>query len=126
MRRQWRPFVHLFRFFEGESVRMRISLVAALFLSTSVGFGQTSLATVTGTITDTTGAVVANAPVSVKNVENGQVYTAASSDAGNFTVSQLPVGDYDLTVQVSGFKTYTHTKFHLAAGQTMREDVSLQ
>ena len=75
---------------------MRISLVAALLLSASVGFGQTSLATVTGTITNTTGAVVANAPVSVKNVENGQVYTAAISDAGNFTVTQLPVGDYDL------------------------------
>src|SRR5205823_8268928 len=32
----------------------------------------------------------------------------------------------DLTVTVAGFKTYSHTKFHLAAAQTMREDVSLQ
>src|SRR6266853_129620 len=101
----------------------RISLVATLLLSASVGFGQTALATVTGTITDTTGGVLANAPVSVKNLENGQVYTAASSDTGNFTVSQLPVGDYDLTVIVAGFKAYSHTKFHLAAGQAMREDV---
>jgi hypothetical protein len=104
----------------------RILFFFTLVSSVSNGFGQTSLATVTGTITDTTGAVVANAPVSLKNVENGQVYTGASSDAGNYTVTQLPVGDYDLTVQVSGFKTYSHTKFHLAAGQTMREDVSLQ
>ncbi|HEY7335086.1 MAG TPA: carboxypeptidase regulatory-like domain-containing protein [Bryobacteraceae bacterium] len=97
-----------------------------LLFSASNGFGQTSLATVTGTITDTTGAVVANAPVSLKNVENGQVYAAASSDAGNYTVSQLPIGDYNLTVTSPGFKTYSHTNFHLAAGQTMREDVSLQ
>ena len=40
-------------------------------------------------------------------------------------MSQLPIGDYDLTVAVKGFKTYTHSKFHLAAGQIMREDVPL-
>jgi len=72
---------------------MRTSLVAALLLSASVGFGQTVLATVTGTITDPAGAVVANAPVSLKNVETGQVYAAASSDTGNYTVAQLPIGD---------------------------------
>ncbi len=103
-----------------------VSLVAVLLLSTSVGFGQTALATVTGTITDATGAVVANVPVTVKNLDNGQVYSAGSSDTGNYTVSQLPIGDYDLTVKSPGFKTYAHTKFHLAAGQTMREDVLLE
>ena len=104
----------------------RIALIAGLLLTASIGFGQTSLATVTGTITDATGAVVANAPVTLKNLENGQVYAAASSETGNFTVSQLPIGDYSLTVTVAGFKTYSHTKFHLAAEQTMREDIALQ
>lgn len=104
----------------------RFSLVAVLLLSASVGFGQTVLATVTGTITDSTGAVVANAPISLKNLDNGQVYAAASSDTGNYTVSQLPIADYDLTVTVPGFKTYSHTKFHLAAAQIMREDVRLE
>ena len=104
----------------------RLSLVAALLLSTALAYGQTALATVTGTISDATGAVVANAPVSLKNLENGQVYTAASSATGNFSVSQLSIGDYDLTVKSPGFKTYTHSKFHLAAGQTMREDIALE
>src|SRR4029078_5923515 len=104
----------------------RISLIALLLLSASIGFGQTALATITGTISDATGAVGANAPVSYKNLDSGQVYSAASSDTGNFTVSQLPIGDYDLTVKVAGFKTYSHTKFHLAAAQTMREDVKLE
>jgi Carboxypeptidase regulatory-like domain/TonB dependent receptor-like, beta-barrel len=91
-----------------------------------VGFGQTSLATVTGTITDPSGAVIANAPISLKNLQTGQVYTGATSETGNFTVSQLPIGDYDLTVTSPGFKTYTHAKFHLSADQTMREDVAMQ
>jgi hypothetical protein len=41
-------------------------------------------------------------------------------------VQQLPVGDYAIDVTVPGFKKYSHTNFHLAAGQTMREDVALQ
>ena len=60
------------------------------------------------------------------NLDTGQVIAAASSATGNYTVSQLPIGDYDLTVAVPGFKTYTHSKFHLAAAQTMREDVPLE
>ena len=72
------------------------------------------------------GAVVPNAPVTVKNVETGQVYAAASSDSGNYTVPQLPIGEYNLTVAVPGFKTYEHSKFHLSADQTLREDIALQ
>ena len=101
-------------------------ILPALFLSAALGFGQTSLATVTGTIVDATGAVLANAPVEIRNLANGQVFTSASSETGNYTVSQLPIGDYDLSVTVAGFKTYSHTGFHLAASQTMREDISLE
>ncbi len=104
----------------------RISQVAVLLLCVSPAFGQTVLATVTGTITDPAGAVVPNAPVSLKNVETGQIYTAASSDTGNYTVAQLPIGEYNLTVASPGFKTFEHNGLHLSAGQTDREDIALQ
>ena len=104
----------------------KVGICTALLLSVSAMFGQTSLATVTGTITDTTGAVIANAPVTLRNLENGQVYTASSSATGNYSVAQLPIGDYDLAVTSPGFKTYSHTKFHLAAAQIMREDILLE
>jgi Carboxypeptidase regulatory-like domain len=104
----------------------KISLIFGLLCCAAIGFGQTGLATVTGTITDSSGASVANAPIEVRNLENGVIFKAASSDTGNFTISQLPIGDYDLTVTVPGFKAYSHTKFHLSAAQNMREDVSLQ
>jgi hypothetical protein len=106
--------------------KLLCSLVAALLVSCSISFGQTALATVTGTITDASGAVIANAPVELRNLETGQIYTAASSSTGNYSVTQLPVGDYDLTISSPGFKTFLHTKFHLAAAQTMREDVTLE
>src|SRR5580704_11059661 len=96
----------------------RVSLLAVLLLCASVGFGQTGLATVTGTVTDPSGAPIAGAPIEVHNSETGAIFKAASSESGNFTVPQLPVGDYDLSVAVSGFKKYAHTKFHLSAEQT--------
>jgi hypothetical protein len=88
----------------------RISLLAVFLLSASAGFG----------------AVVPNAPITVKNGDTGHVYAAASSEAGNYTVPQLPIGDYNLNVAVAGFKTYEHTKFHLSADQTLRADITLQ
>ena len=83
-------------------------------------------ATITGTITDPSGAVLGNAPVQVRNLATGAVSSAASTSAGNYTVSQLPVGDYDVTVEVAGFKKYVHSNLHLAAAQTVREDVTLE
>ena len=113
--------------FQGREKLLRSFFALSLLVFTA-GFahGQTVQATVTGTITDTTGAVIAGAPIELKNLENGQVYTAASSTTGNFNVSQLPIGDYDLTVTSSGFKTYSHKQFHLSAGQIMREDILLE
>jgi hypothetical protein len=102
------------------------SVALCVALGAATLYGQTAQGTITGTVSDTTGAVVSSAPVSVKNLDTGEVFTAASSDTGSYSVSQLAIGDYDLTIAVAGFKTYTHTKFHIAAGQTMREDVILQ
>ena len=104
----------------------RVSLLSIVLSCASLGFGQTGLATVTGTVTDPTGAAVANALIVVHNLDNGSNFQGASSDTGNFTVPQLPVGDYELSVSVAGFKKYSHTKFHLAAEQIMREDIALQ
>ena len=91
-----------------------------------MAFGQGGTASITGTVTDPTGLVVAGAAVEASNVETGAVYSAESTAAGNYTVSNLPVGTYNLTVKVMGFKTYAHPKLALAATQVLREDVALQ
>src|SRR6188768_1489133 len=104
----------------------RVHVLAALLLSVAIGIGQTSLATVTGTVTDTTGAVIAEAAVTLRSLDNGTEFKTTSSTSGNYTISQVPIGDYDLNITSPGFKTYAHTKFHLAANQTFREDVPLE
>lgn len=101
-------------------------LALLALLSPAYLLGQAGLATITGTITDPSGAVVSGAPLQVRNTATGQTFSAASTETGNFTVPQLPVGQYDLTVSVTGFKTYNRSGFSLAAQQTMREDIVLE
>jgi len=109
--------------------RPRVGLLLLVYLALSAVtplWGQTGLASITGTVSDPTGAVIADAPIVVRNLGNGQVSTAATTATGNYTISQLPVGDYELSVTVAGFKRYLHENFRLAASQTAREDVKLE
>src|SRR5580658_4067043 len=106
--------------------RVSLLLFCVLFVSVVTAFGQVGNGSITGVVTDQAGAVVPGAPVEAKNADTGVVYSGASSTAGNYTITDLPVGRYSITVSVKGFKTYTHTNLDLAAAQTLREDVPLQ
>jgi hypothetical protein len=106
---------------------MRIALVSFLPVLVSLTvFGQAGTGTITGTVADPAGAVIASATVEAKNTETGVVYPAATTSTGNYTVSQLPVGTYEISVKVAGFKTYSHTNLTLGAAAVLREDVTLQ
>jgi hypothetical protein len=89
-------------------------------------FGQGATGTITGTVADPSGAVVGNAAIEVKNAATGAVFNTVSTATGNYTVSNLPVGTYDLTATVTGFKTYKRPGLDLAAAQIMRIDVPLE
>jgi Carboxypeptidase regulatory-like domain/TonB dependent receptor len=103
-----------------------VSLVLCLLFVAMFAFGQVGNGTITGTVTDQAGAVVAGAKIEAKNSETGVVYPAASTGSGNYTITDLPVGTYTVTVTVMGFKTYTHSNLGVQAAGTVREDVPLQ
>jgi hypothetical protein len=105
---------------------MRLLRVATFFLTAVFAFGQTDRGTITGTVVDPSGAVLANAAVEARNGANGQVFTAASTATGNYTLPQLPAGTYELNVTAAGFKKYNRPGLDLAPTQTMRIDVSLE
>jgi hypothetical protein len=88
--------------------------------------GQTATGIITGTIADPGGAIVANAPLQLKNSETGTAYEVASSSTGNFTFSQLPAGTYALTASLPGFKTYVRQNLAVLAAQTIRVDIILE
>ena len=101
-------------------------ILVGLCLCALAAFGQTDRGTITGAVADPAGAVVANAPIQIKNTQTGAVYQAASSDTGNYTLPQLPVGVYELTVTVAGFKKFVRQNITVQATQTVRVDVTLE
>lgn len=104
----------------------KTTLLACLLWATTVAFAQTDRGTITGTVTDPAGAVIATAPVEARNVETGAVYQAASSATGNYTLAQLPAGTYEMTVKVPGFKVFIRQNLALPVAQTLRIDVALE
>ncbi len=103
-----------------------VRVVAFLFLMASLAFGQGATASITGTVTDPSGLVVAGIAIQATNAETGAVYEAASTSAGNYTVPGLPVGTYVLNAKAAGFKNYTHSNLALSATQVLREDIALE
>ena len=97
-----------------------------LVLFTGSAFGQTANGTITGTIADPAGAVIANAAVEAKNVETGTVYPSVSTTTGNYTVPQLPVGTYEVSVSIPGFKKFVRTGITVASAQVLRIDANLE
>src|SRR5579885_1843687 len=102
------------------------SLLLVVCALASAAFAQSDRGTITGTVSDPAGAVVANAPLEAKQLETGAVYQAASSATGNYTLSQLPTGTYELTVAVPGFKKFVRQNLFLPVAQTLRIDVMLE
>ncbi len=90
-----------------------------------VAFGQDS-ASITGTVTDQSGAAVANAQVTLTSPERGLNRTSQTNESGDFLFAAVPGGSYDLIVVASGFKKYSVKGVKLQVGQKARADVALQ
>lgn len=82
-------------------------------------------ATITGTVMDSTGAVIPNVSITLTNTATGQVRTAASNASGIYTFPSLNVGHFSLSATAAGFEKYTRNDITVNTDQTLREDVPL-
>ncbi len=101
-------------------------IVAAMAIFTGVGSAQTDTATITGLVTDASGAAVAGASVQAINQATGLEHVAESNATGNYVITALPIGTYDLTATSEGFQTLFRPNVTLNAGTRARVDVELQ
>jgi hypothetical protein len=97
-----------------------------LVLSSSLLSAQADRASVNGTISDPTGAVIGGARVEVVSSTTGFQRQAISSDAGTFQLSALPIGTYKVTVEKEGFRSVTIDNVVLSVGQERTIDAQLQ
>lgn len=80
----------------------------------------------TGSVTDPSGAAVPNAKVTVTNPNTSFTNSASTNDGGVYTVRELPIGTYKMTVEASGFKTSSKSGIEVNAGVTYRLDFKLE
>jgi len=81
---------------------------------------------ISGTVQDSSGAVLPSASVKLTNHEQGTVRSAQTNQSGVYQFTFLPAGTYDLEVTANGFKTQKRTSIVLAVAQNSRIDVSLE
>ena len=98
--------------------------IAMLVALTPGAWGQDN-ATINGTVLDTTGAVVPNAPISLTNPATGQVRTDTSNAAGAYRFANLGVGTYTLTASGTGFQKYTKSGIVVHPAQSLEENITL-
>jgi hypothetical protein len=101
-----------------------IAMVVLFLTAATAAVAQFDSATVLGTVTDPSGAVIAHGQVKVLNTATGLERTTVSGDQGQFQFANLPVGPYRLEAGAQGFQTVT-ASFELTVGAHQRVDVKL-
>src|SRR5215813_12059104 len=95
-----------------------------LFGQTPV-YAQQTCATLVGTLTDATGAVVPNARIKVVNLSTGAAREVITDDSGDYSFAFLPAGNYEVTISAVGYKTKKIDRLTLQVSQTLRQDFTM-
>src|SRR5258706_7171940 len=99
-------------------------ILSLLIIAATTSFAQT--AGITGRVLDPSGAIVANASISVKEVNSGAKYPAMTNTDGYFTVSRLDPGRYRVEASGNGFKTAVRNNVVLQIDQVARLDFTME
>src|SRR5260370_18855703 len=102
-----------------------LAFLFCFFVSVPV-HAQVTGATLSGTVTDASGAVVAGAQISVKNNATGTSRDATADSSGFYTLPKLTPGDYEVRISAKGFSTAVNSSLSLAVGQQQQLNFSLK
>ncbi|MBI4441762.1 MAG: TonB-dependent receptor [Acidobacteria bacterium] len=103
-----------------------LSVLVCLLLTGSVAIAQVTTGTISGTVTDATGAIVPGAEVTVKNVDTGITRVMTTDERGRYTAPQLPPGNYEVSTSITGFQTEVRRGISLTLGREAMVNFALQ
>lgn len=95
-----------------------IYALVAILLCAEMAAAQVGSASLSGIVQDPSGATVADATVTLENIQNGEPRTVKSNGTGGFSFAAVPSGDYNLKVEREGFTTYVQKGIHLDPGDS--------
>lgn len=110
----------------GRTAARVLAWVVAVLMCAAPAFAQFDRGTISGTITDQQGGVVPGVTVTVTNTATRQSRTAVTDGTGYYTLPLLEPSQYDITVELDGFKKVTRQGVQLDAGASIRLDFSLE
>src|SRR6266849_3047121 len=87
---------------------------------------QVTGATISGTVTDATGAVIAGAEISVRNTDTGIIRNTTADTAGFYTVPNLNPGPYEVKITAKGFTTALQSNLTLAVGAQQQRNIPMK
>jgi hypothetical protein len=98
---------------------------ASLIFFISIAAWAQDTATIVGTVTDPSGAVIPGVKVTVSNPEKGLTRELVSNPSGEYMAAKIPIGNYVVTAEAAGFKKLARSGITLSVGQTLRVDLQL-
>jgi hypothetical protein len=104
---------------------LALFLLVALVSAIPIG-AQAVTASITGVVTDSTGAVIGGAAVTAKDLDRGTTFSTVTDSAGSYNLAQLPVGRYEVRVADTGFETSVQPKVELVLNQVAKLDFQLK
>src|SRR5438034_3412241 len=107
-------------------VRLGTVIVGLIALGTCLVSAQGSTGTISGVVRDISGAVIPGVIVTAKHTESGLTRTALTNETGAYSVQLLPVGAYEITAELAGFKQQVRRGINLVVGQEAVVNVTLE
>src|SRR5579864_2595524 len=104
----------------------QLYLLCAIVVLSISAFSQAVNGTLLGTVTDSSGAIVPNAKVTITETNTGISHSAMTNESGNYSFPDLPPGTYDVTVEQSGFKKESRKANDVLVNSTVRVNITLQ
>ena len=100
-------------------------LLSAVLLTIPIAQAQSTSQAVLGLVSDSTGAVIQGAKITLTNADTNVALTATTNETGNYAFPLIQVGNYDLRVEMQGFKTETVRNIRVETAAQVRQDVKL-
>lgn len=107
-------------------MKRAILLLSCLVCSTYLSLWAQDTATIVGSVSDPTGAVIPNAKVTVSNPDKGFTRQLLSNAAGEYTAPKVPIGDYVIAAEAPGFQKLVRSGITVSVGQVLRVDLQMK
>jgi len=109
-----------------KQLRYAALLLVLIALIPISAYGQQTLGSIDGTVTDTSGGVLQKVTVTIRNTASNLLVTAQTKDDGSFSVFDLPIGTYEVSFAKDGFKTEVHSEIFVVGNRTTTVEGKLQ